>query len=124
MADSEASPDEIKLELERLKIKIDLVKHLSTLSTGSIVLIATFIDKLPKPIIHRQDLVTAIAFLGLSLIASAMYLAATGINRRSWNLSEPETMRELVFGLLAVGSFVLGVQSLGVFVIVNVIHLP
>jgi hypothetical protein len=34
-------------EFERLKLAVESVKHITTLATGSIVLIATFADKVP-----------------------------------------------------------------------------
>lgn len=36
-------------ELERIKVGLDLMKHVSIMAAGSVVLLATVIGELPKP---------------------------------------------------------------------------
>jgi hypothetical protein len=58
------------LHFERTKLAADLVKHISTLSTGSLVLIATLLDKLPKPLEGRRFLITSIICFVVCLVCS------------------------------------------------------
>jgi hypothetical protein len=42
--------DQESLEPERAKIRLDSIKHLSTLNTASIIIIGALIDKFGKPL--------------------------------------------------------------------------
>lgn len=44
-----------KLDFERIKLQAESTRHITTLAIGIIVLITTFMDKLPKPLL-RTDL--------------------------------------------------------------------
>ncbi len=115
-----------KLDLERIKIQTDLVKHLSTLAVGSIVLIATLIDRLPKPLLSRRYLVASICCMCACLAFSLWYIMVVGIGR-DWSRKEPakfDQFQDALFGVLTGIAFLFGVISLAVFVVFNVIHLP
>jgi hypothetical protein len=70
MADSDPKDQ----EFERFKMAVDSVKHITTLATGTIVLVATFIDKLPKPVFKKDDLIGAIFLMVVCLVSSFIYL--------------------------------------------------
>ena len=61
--------------IERTKAMIDHAKHLTTLSTGSIVLVAAFVEKaFPAPIWKPVAMVSLLAFL-LSILAAVIFQA-------------------------------------------------
>lgn len=108
-------------ELERAKVAIDVVKHVSTLSTGSIVLIATLLDKFPKPIAAQWQLAAAILCLVFCLACCLYYLVYVGV---SGNWKERNTGIGGVVGMLIGWSFLVGILFLGIFAIQNVHKLP
>ena len=59
---------------ERVKLAVDSVKHITTLATGTIVLLATFSDRLPRPLAFKGYLITAIVSMVVCLLASFIYL--------------------------------------------------
>jgi hypothetical protein len=124
--DDNAKSERSKFELERIKIQTDLVKHLSTLSAGSIVLIATLIDRLPKPLVEKPYLIRAIICLCACLVFSLWHLMVVGIGR-DWDRPKParfDQLQDTFSGVLAGVAFLFGIICLGVFVIGNVRHLP
>ena len=54
---------------EHTKLVVDLLKHLTTLASGAVVLIATFMDKV-KPVHLRPLIPSAIGFLLLCILSS------------------------------------------------------
>jgi hypothetical protein len=63
--------------VERTKAMIEHAKHLTTLSTGSIVLVATFIEKaFPAPVWRPVATLSLLAFL-LSILAAVVFQATT-----------------------------------------------
>ena len=61
--------------IERTKAMIDHAKHLTTLSTGSIVLVAAFVEKaFPAPIWKPVATLSLLAFL-LSILAAVVFQA-------------------------------------------------
>lgn len=112
------NPDENKenMGFERLKIEIDVVKHISTLTTGSIVIVVTLADKLPKPLIHPGFLCWALALLVVSLACCVGYLVTP------WSIGEPRQLVTLGNSLVffAAGMFLLvGIALLAIFGLVN-----
>src|SRR5438105_3953750 len=59
----------LALLVERTKLYIDVLKHLTTLSTGAIVLIATFIDKI-RPTILKAAIPISIGLLLFCILSS------------------------------------------------------
>jgi hypothetical protein len=112
-----------KLILERTKLAADIVKHISTLATGSIVLVPTFTDKIHNPILKSSLLVTAIAALMICLLCCVVYLFLVGVPSR-WDATvvRPTSVRwgmQCAAGALYV-SFAVGVKMLGFFGIANI----
>ncbi len=67
-------------DFERLKLAVDAVKHITTLATGTIVLVATFADKLRQPVGGRGYLIGTIASMLLCLLTSFIYLYFATLN--------------------------------------------
>ena len=69
--------------LEHKKLAVDSVKHITTLAAGTLVLLSTFVDKLPKPLHGRISLMTALGCMVVCLVAAFFYLFLETI-ARSW----------------------------------------
>lgn len=112
-----------KVELERTKLAMDLVKHLSTLATGSIVLIATLLEKFPKPLREQDTLIwSVISFITCTVSCTAYWFFGAIVwhwLRTNWS----DRQVRLFFFVLAViltASFAFGVILLGIFAIKNI----
>jgi len=100
----------------------DYVKHLTTLSTGSIVIIATFVDKFSKNSSYRFLLTISFAALTISLLCSMVsmlytlsYQPYTNDNRNS--IWEYKVVRISFMGTIS--SLVIGLVSLSIFADIN-----
>lgn len=111
---------EQKARQESLKLLFEVYKHTTTLSTGSIVLLATFLEKLfksPKEV----NLVTAslICFL-VSVITSWIMMAHLAVEQQ---INRAPTRLDRIGGriLYTVSpfSFIAGVMCLAVFAVIN-----
>jgi hypothetical protein len=108
--------------LEYAKILFEYLRHLATLSTGSILLIAAFLEK-----VFPQRAWTAMAIIALfgfiisvvgTVIAYTLYLPSVHSNQP---MSET---KKNIFGwglVLAWGGFLLGIICLTVFAIKNLL---
>ncbi len=98
----------------------DTFKHLTTLSTGSILLLVTFLDKLVKsPHWHALVPISVLGFL-VSVLTSVPVLFAYA----SLNFQDPEVkmVAEKWGGravIAAVGGFLVGVFALAIFAVRN-----
>ena len=120
-----------KLILERLKLEVDALKHISTLATGTIVIIATFLDKLPKPLEQPLNLVIAVgAMLTCLLFAFVMLFRKTffmsggvkvGFGPFRFRGRELPNL-DRVFLITIYASFGVGMVQLTSFIIANVKH--
>jgi hypothetical protein len=100
----------------RLTTIFDYCKHLTTLSSAAIVVIATFLAKTPptKPSVSAGYLISAIGFVVCIAAAVLGMVVLPGIDER--NQHEPP-MQFFIFSLLvAIVAFLVGMISL-VFVI-------
>ena len=116
------SDDQEKLAIERIKIEVDVAKHFSALSTGSIVLITTLLDKLPKPLAKTAILQVAILCLLISLGLSVFCLWTP------WQTLERKPRVAVVLtnrvSLFFAGfAFLGGLIAMGIFAIANIHHL-
>lgn len=120
-------------EFERLKLAVDSVKHITNLATGTIVLLATFGDKLPKPLAFRGYLVAGAISMVICLIASFIYLwaetlagpsgAVLGLTIPRGIGRLPRFSRSRFFGILSDTiylSFCFGILMLARFAIQNI----
>jgi len=113
--------------LEKQKLASDYLKHLTTLSTGSIILLAAFLEKLFAQPLWRPLIV--LSFLGfiLSVIAS---VAAFSVVLYIFPASEIEAKAEMseshktMWALSLLGTwigFLIGIISFTIFVIRNLL---
>jgi hypothetical protein len=112
------TPDKFS-DTELAKVGIDYVKHISTLSSGSIVIVATFFQKLAD--LHFRMLVAnAMAFFASSMLLACVSMLALILHgarpeKRTAHLAKLQTF--LVSG--SVTLFVSGIFLLALFVILN-----
>ncbi len=110
-------------DIERTKLKMDLVKHVSTLSSGAIVILAAFLNKSPAATPKGGNwLIISVTSLIVSLVSALVYFWAFGLARQWQRLGTPRTFSrriEKVTGLLVALGFCSGIVFLGAFVIKN-----
>jgi len=113
-----------RAEEEGRKLQHDSFKHLTTLSTGSILLLITFLEKV---FIHpqwRSLIVIALAAFVLSILASIwMMMMLAGLVMSLGDLKK-EKVVERVFWIgisVAGGGFLLGIICLVIFAIKNLL---
>ena len=110
----------IQLEMERTKSRIDYVKHLTTLSTGALILVSAFSDKLfPHPLYGFLINLAIISFL-VSILGSValhtIYVAKFPPIKGGSHFDNKVITVGLVIAWLG---FIGGIISLGVFVLAN-----
>jgi len=104
---------------EFAKVCIDYLKHITTLASGSIVLIATFFDKFPHPR-FKMLMFWAIAGLGASIMFSCACMLAFMTYGAKSSKRTPELERELkVVLFLSVLSFLGGICGIAMFAMLN-----
>ena len=98
------------------KLFFDFFKHLTTLGTGSIVLLVTFITKGMHDTSNAGLVVNAIVAFIVAIFASvvAMFLFAGHIQARK-DLQESNTTMIALAALIAGGSFIAGLVLLASF---------
>lgn len=111
--------DEEKKEAEESKLTHDYLKHLTSLSTGSVLVTLAFVEKLfPQP--QWQDLFGfAIACFLLSFIAAVVTMT---INIKYMHDPAPRGLLAMIggYGLLVTWAFLfVGLVSLAVFALKN-----
>lgn len=108
--------EEGRFFLEEGRFFHDYLKHLTTLSSGSILIVATFLDRLfPKPAWKSLVAVAIISFL-VSLTATVLLSTVMIVN-----LGEEDDYDGLgaVLFFCSVMGFVAGMISLGAFIVQN-----
>jgi len=116
----DSGPSKTDTQLERIKIGLDLVKHVSTLAAGSIVLLATFLDKFPRPLLKGDWLTVAVWLLCGCLVCCLVYILNVGIGR-DWGVrTEFDEAIGIISGAFAAATCVAGIISLGIFVMANI----
>jgi hypothetical protein len=106
-----------KANEEATKLFYDVFKHLTTLSTGSILLLATFIETMfPSPQWKFLIVLALISFI-ISIISAVlmMFFQASAVLVMKEITSRVE---RLSFGI-TMGSFLLGIISFVVFAVIN-----
>ena len=103
-----------------LKLFFDVFKHLTTLSSGSIVILVTFLDKLAK-YSQWQALITIslVGFL-VAIVGSIIVMLSTArtVRRNETTDQLPDVLGNISYAV-AVGGFAIGVVCLAVFGIKN-----
>lgn len=119
MTEKAASPENSRLEFH--KAFYDYLKHLSTLATGSIVLLAAILEKLfaqpswkPLVVISIGGFLVTVVSSVLAYSLMVLNFPRPGINSKRWE-------GNVVFWAMVVTwiSFVAGVFSLAVFIVRN-----
>lgn len=111
---------EQKSRQEALKQLFEVYKHATTLSTGSIVLLATFLEKLfksPKEV--NLVTISLVSFI-VSVITSWMMMAHLAVEQqldRKGTRLEHLVVR--ILHIISPASFIAGVISLAVFAVIN-----
>jgi hypothetical protein len=112
-----------KLLYERTKLALDLVKHLSTLATGSLVLIATLLERFPKPLREQDTLIWSVVCFVVCTVACTAYWFFGAILghwfETDWSHRQVRAWF-LVLAFVLTVSFVLGVTFLGIFAARNI----
>jgi hypothetical protein len=105
---------------EGLKSFYDLFKHITTISTGSVVLIITFLEKLFTDPAWKGLVTASFGFLTLSVVASltTMFFLSRAIAQLGKMPKRAEPFFEASM-ILTIASFLIGITSLVVFAIKN-----
>lgn len=112
--------ESIKTMLDRTSLGTDLVKHISTLASGSIILLATFLGKV-QPLTDTASLIAGIALLMACIVFCTVYLGFFGITR-TWVHSSDQVPRapqklERFVAFLAFATFCVGIVFVGISVV-------
>ena len=103
------------------KAMFDYLKHVSTLATGSIVLLSVFLDKLFKQPTLKWCVTAAVTSFFLSLLASTVVYTVAALNYpRPGKILDDADINIMVIGLLATWiGFLAGIGAITVFFIAN-----
>lgn len=108
-----------KAHEESWKLRHDTYKHLTTLNTGSILLLVTFLEKIfTRPIGKLLVIMTFGSFL-VSILASFMVMNIITSLVRDMEASETEDSINTVIIWVALASFLVGILCLVIFASVN-----
>src|SRR5437879_9051728 len=113
MRDDEQKQDESAQE--RTKIRVDIVKHITTLATGTILVVVAFFDKLTGFMVGRAWLVASIVCMLVCVGAAFVYLWAESLPFPRQN----DTVGLVVLSTIMYFSFLFGILVLVVFLLRN-----
>lgn len=107
--------------LESEKLYYDAMKHLTTLSSGSILLIITFIEKLFKDPRNKFLVVITLCSFVFSILCSlsSMLQSANYIKHSGKKFRDLETKIKLIIYILSIAAFFLGFTCLVIFAVIN-----
>ena len=109
--------------LEQRKAWSEYIKHLTTLSTGSLILLAAFLEKLfPQPM-WKGLVVVALCGFTISIIASVIGYSLLVINFPG--VAKPADSDGNIWAtaiIVALSCFILSIVSLGAFAIKNLLR--
>lgn len=107
-------------KIDRYKSLYEYLKHLTTLSTGSIVLLSTFLEKILKAKKWEFLIIAAIVALLFSVVCSTITYSLLIIDFPGRKSTEKE-WEKIVGGLSLIGAwsgFLIGISSLAIFTII------
>jgi len=125
--DPESAKDQLfRRRHEWAKFWVDYLKHLTTLSTGSILLVVTFQEKLASRPHWKLAVVATILALLISVLGSVAAFTVMALNVDSWDTNDdPHEQRGLMIARVSLyaawGGFGLGMISLALFAVRNLI---
>ena len=121
--DSSAQTEIRKARAEGRKLQFDLYKHLTTLSTGSILLFVSFLEKLFVNPEWKFLVAVALGAFVLSILASIglmMSISGLVLNLERTEGYEKQIVNTFRLGFIGSGGgFVLGIVCLAVFALKN-----
>jgi len=103
--------------LESLKLDHETFKHLTTVSTGSILILATFLDRLAKA--PELKWLIPLAFAALMVAAYTSVVEMFRISHRRVLQKRERKWRPTLVAILSCGCFMVGMLCLSVFVAWN-----
>jgi len=104
---------------ESWKLQYDIYKHLTTLSTGSILLLITFLEKLFDKPLWTWLVPLALCCLFASILASFIVMNLMASQVREMEVDQRFVRRNLTAIILALSTFSLGIVSLIIFAVKN-----
>jgi len=119
--------DDVKSILDRARLATDLVKHISTLASGSIVVLATFLTRVVQAQDHdhvkldKSTLIGTVILLSVCIVSCSVYLFFFGI-RKTWTDQHAEALQkpskpELVLSAAIFLTFCGGIVFLGIYAV-------
>lgn len=110
---------EQKAHEEAWKLRYDTYKHLTTLSTGSILLLVTFLEKLFNKPLWKGLVVVALCLFLTSILASlfAMNVLASAVQNMGMSRKEEAFSGIIIF--VAWSGFLFGIISMIIFAVKN-----
>ncbi|MBV8831310.1 MAG: hypothetical protein JO108_19015 [Acidobacteriaceae bacterium] len=114
-----------KLDLEVRKVVFDYAKHVTTLASGLIVILATFLEKLLSSWRFRPWVFTSFGFLVCSIMMIVLFMLGVTAQIANFNAAagaEKESALKSTKNLFVMGlwSFLIGIFTLAVYVVLNV----
>ena len=110
-----------KAHEESWKLQYDIYKHLTTLSTGSILLLITFLDKLFAQPVWKGLVIVALCSLFASILLSFVVMNLMASQVREMEVDQRFVKRNLAVIIIALSTFSLGIVSLIFFAVKNLI---
>lgn len=108
-----------KAHEESWKLRYDTYKHLTTLSTGSILLLVTFLEKLFTRPLWKGLVIAAFCMFFLAILASFSVMNMVVSFIREGETGQRDERQSLALIRVALFSFLLGVVSLIIFAVKN-----
>jgi len=108
-----------KANEESWKLRYDTYKHLTTLSTGSVLLLVTFLEKLFTKPLWKGLVVASFCLFVLAVLASLVVMNAIAGFIREIEIEKKDEWRGQVFVSIALISFLLGIVCLIIFAVRN-----
>ena len=105
-------------KLEAAKLKVECVKHLATLSTGSILLVVAFLEKLFKVPKLKWCIVVSLAAFVLTILTS-LVLFGISVQQVEDDFDNEDSLLTSVVFVGMFGAFVIGIVSLVIFFVAN-----
>lgn len=108
-----------KAREESWKLRYDTYKHLTTLSTGSILLLVTFLEKLFTKPQWKWLVIASFCSFVVTTLASLIVMNTLAGFIREMELKKNDEILGNVYVVIALASFLLGITSLIIFAVKN-----
>jgi hypothetical protein len=109
---------------EEFSARTDYLKHITTLSAGSIILIATFLGNVFRAPIWKPAIVIALVGFMVGIIAATVSYTIVLLNQSSSTKLRWLTKVNFFLVLLILSGFMVGLVGTGIFAIINILFLP